>query len=67
MYIRQSGKRRKHMKNLFKSEIVMVDEQKFYTQRVYNGLFKNLINKVFKPQLLNSYSTIDEAVAAIAK
>lgn len=47
MYIRQSGKRRKHMKNLFKSEIVMVDEQKFYTQRVYNGLFKNLINKVF--------------------
>lgn len=55
------------MKNLFKSEIVMVDEQKFYTQRVYNGLFKNLINKVFKPQLLNSYSTIDEAVAAIAK
>lgn len=55
------------MKNLFKAEIVMVDENLFYTQRVYNGVFHNLINKIMKPQLLNEYSTIEEAVASIAK
>lgn len=51
----------------FKEEIVMIDENRFYTQRVYNGVFRNLVNKITKPQLLNEYSTIEEAVAAIAK
>lgn len=45
----------------------MIDEGHFYTQKVYNGVFRNLINKITKPQLLNEYSTIEEAVAAIAK
>lgn len=62
-----SGEGGKHMKNLFKAEIVMVDENLFYTQRVYNGVFYNLVNKIIKPQLLNEYSTIEEAVASIAK
>lgn len=51
----------------FKNEIVMVDEEHFYTQRVYNGVFHNLINKIMKPKLLNEYSTIEEAAASIAK
>lgn len=55
------------MKKLTKKEIVMIDENHFYTQRVYDGLFQNLINKILKPQLLNEYSTIEEAVASIAK
>lgn len=62
-----SGEGGKHMKNLFKAEIVMVDENLFYTQRVYNGVFHNLINKIMKPQLLSEYSTIEEAAASIAK
>lgn len=45
----------------------MVDEKHFYTQRVYNGLCKSIINKIFAPKRLNNYSTIEEAVAAIAK
>lgn len=55
------------MKKKFKAEIVMIDENHFYTQRVYNGLFQNLVNKILKPRLLNNYSTIEEAVASIAK